>query len=262
MAKKDSKKGFTGDWIVKNIVLAAVAILALTLLASVSLKIITRHGKTVTVPDFTNMSVAQARHAADQAGVKILVTDSVFVRRLEGGVVYRQTPKAGADVKKGRRIFLTINAIVPKTVKMPNVVGYSLVEARAALLNRGLNLGTLRYQSDIATNNVMKQLYNGREIAPGSDIVSGSEITLVLGLSADNNKTSVPKITGLRYVRAIDVLNENSLNRGKAVFDAGIVSYADSVNAVVYKQEPAPAQSVVMGTAVKMYLTLDPDKIK
>lgn len=260
--RKAPAKGFKGDWMVRNIVLAALAIGAIILLSNVALNWITRHGKTVTVPDFTNMSVVQARQAADAAHVKIKVADSVFVRRLDKGVVYRQSPKAGASVKQGRRIFLTINSIVPKTVKMPNVVGYSLVEARAALLNRGLNLGTLRYQSDIATNNVMRQLSGGRDIAPGTDIISGSEIDLVLGLSGERNKTTVPKLIGLRYVRAIDVLNENSLNRGKAVFDKEITSYADSVNAVVYKQEPAAAQSVVMGTAVKMYLTLDPEKIK
>lgn len=262
MAKKDSKKGFTGDWIVKNIVLAALAIVALMVLASVSLNRITRHGKTVTVPDFTNMSVTEARQAAENARVKVQVTDSVFVRRLDKGVVYRQSPKAGASVKQGRRIFLTINSIVPKTVRMPNVVGYSLVEARAALLNRGLNVGMLRYQSDIATNNVMRQLAGGQEIAPGTEIVSGSDIDLVLGLSSENNKTSVPKLIGLRYVRALDVLNENSLNRGQAVFDKGISTYADSVNAVVYRQEPAAAQSVIMGSTVKMYLTLDPEKVK
>ena len=237
-------------WIIKNIVLAALALGALLLLASVSLNLITRHSKTVTVPDFTNMSVTEARQAAESARVKVQVTDSVFVRRLDKGVVYRQSPKAGASVKQGRRIFLTINSIVPKTVRMPNVVGYSLVEARAALLNRGLNVG------------VMRQLAGGQEIAPGTEIVSGSDIDLVLGLSSENNKTSVPKLIGLRYVRALDVLNENSLNRGQTVFDKGISTYADSVNAVVYRQEPAAAQSVIMGSTVKMYLTLDPEKVK
>ena len=260
--QKKSKKSFKGDWIVKNLLLAVLAFLALILVSSVALNLLTRHGKEVTVPDFTNMSLAQAKTEAGKNGIRIKVVDSVFVRRLEKGVVYRQTPKAGASVKKGRHILLTINSIVPKTVQMPNLVGYSLVEAKAALVNRGLNLGTLRYQEDIATNNVIRQMYNGRDIAPGQNIVSGSDVSLVLGLSPEHNRTSVPKVTGLRYVRAIDVLNDNSLNKGKAVFDKGITSYADTINAVVYKQEPAASQKVVMGSAVTMYLTLDPEKIK
>ena len=148
MAKKDSKnkieakaKGILGNWIVRNLLLAALLIVGLLLVAQVGLGLVTRHNRTVTVPDFTNMTVAEAHEVARAGHVGVKVTDSVFVRRLGAGVVYRQQPKAGATVKKGRSIFLTINSIVPRKVVMPNLIGYSLNEARAELNNRGLALG-------------------------------------------------------------------------------------------------------------------------
>lgn len=255
------KESLLNNWIVKNLLLAVLGFAVLIFAARIGLSAITRHNKSVPVPDFTNMSVAEAKALARAADLEIVVTDSVFIKRLDKGVVYRQNPKPGAGVKKGRHISLIINSVVPRTILMPNLVGYSLVEAKAEILNRGLNLGRLRYVDDMATNNVLKQLSMGREIKAGSKIISGSDIDLVLGLNPENNSTNVPNLTGLKYIHAIDVLHDNSLNCGKAVFDKDIRTYSDSVNAVVYKQEPAVSdEQVRMGTAVTLHLTLDGSK--
>ena len=62
MAKNDSKKqieakakGILGTWIVRNLLLAALLVVGLLLFAQVGLGLITRHNRTVTVPDFTNL---------------------------------------------------------------------------------------------------------------------------------------------------------------------------------------------------------------
>ena len=68
----------------------------------------------------------------------------------------------------GRSIFLTINSIVPRKVVMPNLVGYSLNEARSELNNRGLTLGKLNYTQDIATNNVLRQTVRDAPSAPAT----------------------------------------------------------------------------------------------
>jgi len=256
----DIKKVLT-HWITRNVLLAVLFFVMLGLVSNAFLGILTRHGETVIVPDFTNMTVQQASAAASEANVRIKVTDSIFVRRLEKGVVYRQTPKAGEAVKKKRHISLTINSIVPQTVFMPNLVGCSLIEAKAELTNKGLSVGRLQYVDDIATNVVLKQFASGRIITPGTKIISGSEIDLQLGRSQDNDKAVVPKVTGLRYTRALDVLTDNSLNRGRTIFDKDIRTYADSVSAVVWRQDPVSSESVTMGTGVTLYLTLDSSKV-
>ena len=261
--KKEVQKAETkkkSSWIVKNLAGAAIFMVVLLILTSVGLSLITRHGKTVITPDFTNLSVKQAEEVAREGHVNVKVVDSVFVRRLPGGVVFRQQPKAGSTVKKGRSVFLTINSIVPRKVVMPNLFGYSVTEARAELQNRGLNLGKLTYVKDIATNTVLGQYCEGKEVKTGDLVVNGSTIDLKVGVSGEDNVTVVPRLIGMKYVPAIDVLHDHFLNAGRVRFDKEVKTYTDSLNAVVYKQN-ALGEEMPYGTSINLYLTLDPAKV-
>ncbi|MBO6173389.1 MAG: PASTA domain-containing protein [Bacteroidales bacterium] len=256
--EKIEKKGFFSNWIVRNLIGAVVFFAVLLIAATVILGIITHHGQTIEVPDLTNMSVDNARHEASREDLRIEVIDSIYVRRMQKGAVYSQNPKAGTKVKKGRRIMLTINAMNAKKVSMPNLVGYSMRQAKAELNARGLALGKLIYVNDIATNNVLRQIYHNREIRPGRQIETGSEIDLQVGLNPSDNMTYVPNVKGMKYLRAVDAVHDNSLNLGKVVFDKTVKNYTDSLNATVYKQSPGASKSpLLMGSDVTIHLSLD-----
>ena len=152
-----SVKGFFKNWIVRNLLLAALFVLALVLLSSLVLSTCTRHGQKISVPDFRGMSVPEAAAAAADAGITVVVTDSVYVRRMDPGAVYMQIPKAGSDVKAGRKIRLTTNTMHPSEVYMPSLVGSSLRQAKSELERSGLELGRLIYVRDMATNYVLRQ---------------------------------------------------------------------------------------------------------
>lgn len=263
MEKEKEKEITSSGWIVRNVVLAAVFVGVLLAVISVSLNLITHHNKVLTVPDMTNLTYQEATEVARKAGVKVVVSDSVYIRRLRPGAIYMQTPKAGESVKKGRRIRVTTNTMVVKQVSMPSLVGFSMRQAKAELSRAGLVLGKLIYTRDIATNNVLRQQYRGRDIKPGTHIQSGSTINLVVGLSASDNKTYVPSLVGKQYLRAVDIIQENSLNVGKLTFDKSVRNYADSVSAVVYSQKPSYSSDAVrMGAEVALFLTTDKDKLE
>lgn len=249
-----------GKWLLHNVIWAAILIIALVVGAKVLLGIMTRHGEQISVPDLTAMTVSEAKYNAGINGLKTVVTDSVFIRRMARGAVFSQNPSPGEKVKKGRKIRLTINAVNPKKITMPNLVGLSMRQANAELNSRGLVLGNLIYVSDIATNNVMRQLFRNKEIKPGASIETGAEIDLVVGLNPENDKTYVPNFSGLKYRRAIDVAHESSLNIRKVIFDNDIKSYSDSLSAVVYKQNPSASSQVpvLMGSEVSLWFTTDP----
>lgn len=258
-----SAKKFFGNWIVRNL-LAAVAIVAVLVVgASFLLKGLTRHNEEILVPDFSNMTVDEARTAAQAHKVRVDVTDSVYIKRMARGTVFRQVPSAGSHVKKGRRIALTINSVLPKQITMPNLVGYSMRQAKAELLSRGLNLGKLIYVEDIATNNVLKQIYNSREIKPGTPIESESQIDLVVGLSNLDNTTYIPTLYKMKYLSAVDALHNSSLNVKSLNFDNTVKTYNDTLNAFVYRQDPdtSSVSTHLLGTEVDLYFTLDPKKI-
>ena len=256
----DIKQIFS-NWIVKNVLLAVALVLVVVTVASLLLTLGTQHGKEITVPDFTNMTWSEARKAASDGGVRIVLADSVYVKRLRPGVVYLQTPEAGAHVKRGRRIRLTTNTTVPKEVVMPSLVGYSMRQAKAELTRTGLTLGRLIYTRDIATNSVLRQQRGGVDIKAGTRLASGTTINLVVGLNPNDNMTYVPKLVGKQYLPAVDQVLESSLNVGNLHFDETVKTYADSVSAFVYQQRPAASEKQRMGTEVTLSLTNDPSKL-
>ena len=257
MEEDNSKNGFFKNWIVKNILGAILFFLALLIVATFLLNAITNHGRTVTVPDLTSMSLDDARRTAADSHLKVAVVDSIYIRKMEKGAVFSQTPKSGSVVKRRRRILLTINAVTAKKVGMPNLIGLSMRQAKAELNSRGLSLGKLIYVDDIATNNIIRQVYNNRSIKAGKQIDSGSEIDLVVGLNPSDNQTFIPNVMGMKYLRALDAIHDNSLNTNKIVFDKNIRTYSDSINASVVRQSPAASSaSVLMGSEVSLHLSL------
>lgn len=262
MTFKDIKAKIDGNWISRNLVRGVLYLVVVVLFVDIFLMVSTQHHIKVSVPDFSGQSVASAEKMASRAGIKLHVVDSVFVPRMTKGAVFSQNPKAGGKVKRGRTIYLTTNAVQERKVEMPNLVGCSLRQAKAEIATRGLVLGQLIYKSDIATNNVMGQQYKGKEILPGRVISAGSVIDLELGLNYSDCKTYVPNLRAVKYHNAISILQDYSLNVGRVQFDSTVKSYADSVNAFVYRQSPeASDREVRMGNSVRIFLTLDESKL-
>lgn len=228
------------------------------MLVNVVLAILTQHHTTVSVPDFTNLSYTEACEVASRNHIRVEIGDSVYVRQMKRGAVFSQNPKAGTQVKKGRRILLTTNAVNAKKVGMPSLVGCSMRQAKAELASKGLTLGRLTYVDDIATNNVLSQLYRNRQVRPGTKLDSGSVIDLVLGLNPEDSDAYMPDVQGMKFLRAVDIVKDNSLNIGRLEFDKAVKNYSDSLNAVVYRQSPeANGANLPKGSEVTLYLRLE-----
>ena len=256
-------KEVPSHWILKNVIGAVAFVLAFAVLANLILGVLTRHGRYVQVPDLTGLQVSEARRVAADYGLRVEVTDSLFSKRAQRGAVNSHNPKAGADVKTGRKGRLTINSVIPQKVTMPDLVGLSLRQARAELSSRGLYLGKITYVSDEATNIVLKQVYRNAEIRKGRQIESEATVDLVVGLNGTDYLTMVPNVVGMRYLRAADVLQDNSLNVGRLKFDESCKTYQDSLTATVVSQSPGPSSAECqMGTEVSLSLSHDPAKIK
>lgn len=263
MNQKTEKKGFFSNWIVRNLLIALFLVVVLVVGAMVFLNVVTKHNQELIVPDFSNMTVSEAEYAAQQAGMRVEVTDSVYAKRMRKGAVRDQNPSPGARVKEGRRISLTINALNAKKVTMPNLVGLSMRQAMAELQSRGLVLGRLIYVEDLATNNVIRQLRGNRQIEPGRTVETETVIDLVVGLNPDSDaSTFIPDVTGKRYLTAVDAVHKQSLNIRILKFDESVKNYDDSLNAVVYRQAPEPSpEPITLGNDVSLYLTVDPERI-
>lgn len=150
----------------------------------------TRHGEAIAIPDVREMPPDEALKKLQDCDLTGVLSDSVFLADKKKGAIVEQNPPAGFKVKSERKIFLTINSIFPERVKMPDLVGVSLRQAKAVLETYGLKTGRFRYVPDIAKDNVLVQKYKGKKIAEGTLIEKGSSIDFVLGRGGDDDEES------------------------------------------------------------------------
>ncbi|MDR0711236.1 MAG: PASTA domain-containing protein [Prevotellaceae bacterium] len=243
----------------------AVSVVTLALLAvSLWLMIYTRHGQTFALPDFTGLLLTNAQRVAKENHLRIEVIDSVFIVGKPGGLVIEQNPKPKVRVKDNRTVFLTINAMSEKKVKAPSVVGLSLRQAKATIELQGLEVGRLFFSYDIASGNVIGQLYRGRTLQANEQLTFGSKVNLIIGKNRNSEHTALPNLKGLPLTLAKSSIIEASLNVGSFKYDASIKTLTDSIEARVYKQDPEASKqtSLEVGSPVNLYLTVNPARLE
>ncbi|MCF8461065.1 MAG: PASTA domain-containing protein [Flavobacteriales bacterium] len=216
----------------------------------------TEHGITVETPNLTGLKLKDLEAMADTLEVELVVVDSLYSDDFPRGTVADQDPKPGLSVKRGRKIYLTVNAMLPKQVVVPDVKNLSLRQAKAVLESVGLKLGGLEYQPDIAKNAVLQQKIRGKVVKKGTLAFSGTVVDLVLGDGLSNTRVLIPYLIHYTLQEAMDRLNLSSLNLATFKIDD---PFTDSTKVRVYKQVPAFSENnlVPMGTSVIIYLTED-----
>lgn len=251
--------------VIRHLILAASLLVIGLFLVQVLLGIFTRHGRYREVPEMVGLSLDEATElAARNGGLRIEVSDSLFVPIYDGGVVLEQNPKAGTEVKNGRRIFVTVNSYRQKMVEIPYVTGFSLRQAKNNLESVGLEIERLEYVEDIATNYILSQKFGGRTIEEGQKVEAeiGSGITLVVGRGEDEEKSrvAVPRVVGMTLYEAKSRLWDSGLNVGRITSDEG-VNQLNERNARVYVQSPAQGVVTSLGSGVALSLSLDDERI-
>lgn len=245
----------------RNVILAICALIIVIFLTQILLSVATRHGQEHRVPDFSGVSLADAKKLAAKSSLKIEINDSLYLPQRTGGIVLEQNPAPGAKVKSGRRIFVTINSYKPKTAIIPYVTGYSLRQAKNNIEVAGFEIERLIYVEDMATNNVLEQKFDGRTVTASSNIEAtvGSGIVLVVG--ANGGVTAkVPKVIGFPLKEAKSRLWELGLNIAGVNKDENVTEL--NINeARVYRQSPNAGSSLQLGASVELFLTLDPEKV-
>lgn len=246
----------------KTIMYGGTLYVILFIILLLGLKIYTQHGKSFPVPDFKGLTQSRVQEIADSRGLFIEVIDSTFIPYLKKGSVIDQHPKPGINVKENRTIFLTINALNQVKVKMPNIVGVSYRQGKSTLEGRGLKIGKLIYKPDFAKNNILSQMFEGKEIEPGVMIEKGQLVDLILGNGLGRNTSKVPNLHKFTYTRVVGEINDAFFNVGTVTYDATVKNYKDTMNALVWKQRPVYSNRSrsVMGGKIDVWLTIDHDK--
>lgn len=229
----------------------------------------TRHNVSTTVPNVEDVPFARAKQRLQQQNLKVQRQIGRYNPNVDTGIVVDQTPIPTAQVKPGRRVYLTVNAGEVPIVQIPDLRGMSVREAKNRVSSVDLTVGSVQ-KDDIPSpyaNTITKQ-----EPAPGDSLEEGSAIDLWYSTGLGDTEVAVPNVVGLSVAEAQRFLLQNELRSvlvdttTAAEEDASAPSLdpaaRDSLENHLYirRQASAPGDSVRAGTEVRLYTTPDAEK--
>lgn len=243
--------------VVKHLVLIAIVGLLLVLgFFYVYLPLSTHHGETITVPKVTGMSVAEVEKYLEERNLNYFVDDSTYTSSYPKPApfqVLHQDPAPGEKVKEGRKIYLQVEMKNPPMIKMPKLTDGSMKNAQLILQSYDLGVGQIQLVPDLAQNAVLKQLVNGKEIAPGAPIAKGTKVDLVVGDGQGNQIFAVLNLVNMPEDEAITLLVGQGLQKGE-VFE--LPAEDGQTPGTVVRQRPVagPDATIRMGQLVDIWV--------
>lgn len=141
----------------------------------------TRHGKAHLVPDVKNKNVEEAMKIISEETMKSVIIDSNYVKGVPAGMVLEQMPAAGARVKEGRTVYLTITTTSVPLVSLPDIIdNSSMRQAEAKLKSMGFKLT----EPELVPGEqdwIYGIKYRGKELKSGDKVPNEALLTLCVG---------------------------------------------------------------------------------
>jgi beta-lactam-binding protein with PASTA domain len=141
----------------------------------------TRHGESVTVPDFYGLRYKKAQALAKRHKMQLVIIDTLnYDPDLPAYAIREQIPRAGDAVKTGRKIYVKINAPHYHKVEIPKLRGITVRQAKSTLQAMGLKVGKITTKPYFAEV-VLEVLHNGDTLRRGDRLPQYSVVDLVVG---------------------------------------------------------------------------------
>jgi beta-lactam-binding protein with PASTA domain len=202
-----------------------------------------------TVPDLTDLPLAEAETDLAEASLTLGTVTVVQNSVIPEGIVISQSPISGTTVPAGSAVDLTISS-GPSVV--PDLVGLTRLEAEALLRqNFSFSVGTVTEQLD---EDVPEGIIISQDPAAGTQVPGGSatiDIVISMGPTLD---LEIPNVVGLRVDEAENVLLSFELTLGAlttAASDTVPVGY-------VISQNPIEGAQALRGTPVNLVISSGP----
>lgn len=226
----------------------------------------TRHGVSVTVPDVEGTPVEEARDRLADKDLRVQTQSGRFNPNVPRRQVVDQSPPPQAGVKPGRRIYLTINSGNVPSVRIPDVTGTSLREARNRIAAIGLEVGSVQADS---IPSPYPQTVTRQRPEPGDSLDQGSSVDLWYSTGLGEAQVRVPAVVGLTVQRARQTLLRQKLRavvirpeagpRSQEASSASSASPDTSgvARSFVREQSATPGSRLQAGKEVRLYTTTD-----
>jgi len=166
----------------KQLLKAIVLTLFSVLILYFYLNITTNHNKYINVPELQGVDFNRAIDVLEENDLSYIVLDSALYNpEYPKFSVLEQLPKSNSQVKKSRKIYLTLNPSNYGKVSVPNIIQITQRSANSSLLASGLEIGDITYENNIGKDMVLEILFNGNKLKVGDMVPKKSKIDLILG---------------------------------------------------------------------------------
>lgn len=182
----------------KNILLMVVIFAALIAGVLFALNIYTKHSESVSVPTVKGLQIEDAVGILRAADLRYEVIDSTYHEGVVPGAIVEQIPSAKSNVKRGRAIYLKVQAKGQQMVAVPSLKDYTRRQAEAQLKTLGFNKVIIVEEPSQYKGIVLSLTYKGKEVTPNQKIPKGAALKMTVGAggedSVDSTGESIPDL--------------------------------------------------------------------
>ena len=189
----------------------------------------------ITVPDLSGMTVEQARQRLKDLG---LVVGKITQGSVEGkpdNTIVAQSPSGDSKVSKGTTVDLVVNKPQTKKVKMPDVVGMTLKDARQVLGSNNIGVNQISGSVD------EKAIVTEQSVKAGEEVNEGSSLNLATELKDSKKKEDSKQSSSNRTKGSVDV----TVPSGSKNQELKIVVKDDEGSTVIYDDTNKPGDRIV-----------------
>lgn len=201
------------------------------------------HGAEVSVPDFKDLTVAEATSKAASLGLNVNVENHFYSVDIPVGRIVSQSPAAGTVVRRDWNVRIT-ESLGPQRVAIPGLTGSDQRLASIEIRRDGLELGQGAEMPDAyaAPGTVVAQ--NPSPNAAGVERPSVSLLVAAPPIAA-NSGFVMPDLTGQMFSSAALSVTRAGLQLAPMKEQAVSIPAVEGVNSTTAPQPPVPIGSVV-----------------
>ena len=167
---------------IKQVFISVVIFALITLISIIFLFFYTGQTNYIKVPDLYGLNMYEGEKIMTKKKLNFEVSDSIFYDpAISPNTVVSQTPFKDKEVKKNRKIYLTINPSDFSNVIFPDLIQLTKRAAISQINALDLEMGSIEYVDNIGKDVVLEVKFNDSTIKSGQLIPKKSKIDLVLG---------------------------------------------------------------------------------
>lgn len=244
-----------------NVLLGAMAMVAVALVSAFVTMRLAIHGREVKVPNLTGLSLSDASKKANSMGLRLNLENRFYSPDIAPGTVLAQSPVAGSTVRREWAVRVT-ESLGPQQVAIPEVVGQSERAASVNVRRLSLDLGTVAHLAAPGEAGVvLAQTPNANAVGVDRPQVS---VLLSAAEEAQNEAFVMPSLVGLTLAGAAARASALGLHVVSAEEVAGAAPAAVAPDAsapvgaatgVVVAQTPIAGHRVAKGDPVRISLS-------